>query len=49
MRAIVARTRVKEGREAGFEALAAGLVTESRRESGCLAYDLWRTKRMNAS
>jgi quinol monooxygenase YgiN len=43
MRGIVARIRVKEGREAEFEALAAGLVAESRREAGCLAYDLWRS------
>lgn len=43
MRAIVARIRVKQGHEAEFEALAAGLVAESRDEAGCLAYDLWRS------
>ncbi|MGF6880235.1 quinol monooxygenase YgiN [Paraburkholderia sp. MM5477-R1] len=34
MRGIVARIGVKEGRETEFEALAAGLVAESRREAG---------------
>ncbi|NUA30616.1 putative quinol monooxygenase [Cupriavidus basilensis] len=43
MRAIVAKIKVKEGQEANFEALAAGLVAESRREAGCLSYDLWRS------
>lgn len=43
MRAIVAKIKVKEGQEASFEALAAGLVAESRREAGCVTYDLWRS------
>lgn len=43
MRGIVAKIKVKEGREADFEALADGLVAESRREAGCLSYDLWRS------
>ena len=43
MRAIVAKIKVKQGQEANFEALAAGLVAESRREAGCLSYDLWRS------
>ncbi|SCU75776.1 Antibiotic biosynthesis monooxygenase (modular protein) [Cupriavidus necator] len=43
MRGIVAKIKVKEGREAEFEVLANGLVTESRREAGCLSYDLWRS------
>lgn len=43
MRAIVAKIKVKEGQDANFEALAAGLVAESRREAGCLSYDLWRS------
>ncbi|MFP3552286.1 hypothetical protein SB861_16415 [Paraburkholderia sp. SIMBA_049] len=33
----------KESRNAGFKALATALVTESRREVGCLARDLWRS------
>lgn len=44
MRGIVAKIKVKEGREAEFEALAAGLVVESRAEAGCLSYDLWRSE-----
>lgn len=44
MRGIVAKIMVKEGREAEFEALAAGLVVESRAEAGCLSYDLWRSE-----
>lgn len=43
MRAIVAKIKVKEGQEADFETVAAGLVETSRREPGCLAYDLWRS------
>ncbi|MBP0618895.1 putative quinol monooxygenase [Cupriavidus consociatus] len=43
MRGIVAKIRIKEGREAEFEALADGLVTQSRGEQGCLSYDLWRS------
>ncbi|GAB7545717.1 putative quinol monooxygenase [Cupriavidus sp. 8B] len=44
MRGIVAKIKVKEGREAEFEALAAGLVVESCAEAGCLSYDLWRSE-----
>lgn len=43
MRGIVAKIRIKEGREAEFETLAEGLVTGSRGEEGCLSYDLWRS------
>ncbi len=44
MRGIVARIKVKEGREAEFEALAASLVVKSRAEDGCLSYELWRSE-----
>ncbi|RDK07941.1 putative quinol monooxygenase [Cupriavidus lacunae] len=44
MRGIIAKIKVKEGREAEFETLAASLVVESRAEAGCLSYDLWRSE-----
>lgn len=44
MRGIIAKIKVKEGREAEFETLAAGLVVESCAEPGCLSYELWRSE-----
>lgn len=43
MATLLAHIRVKEGREAEFEAIAAKLYTETHRsETGCLRYEYWR-------
>ena len=40
---LLAHIRVKEGREAEFEAIAAKLYTDTHRsETGCLRYEYWR-------
>jgi quinol monooxygenase YgiN len=44
MRGVIAKIKVKEGREAEFETLAASLVVESSAEAGCLSYVLWRSE-----
>ena len=43
MATLLAHIRVKEGREAEFEAIAAKLYGETHRnETGCLRYEYWR-------
>lgn len=47
MHGIVATLKIKDGVQAEFEAVANGLVEQSRQEPGCRGYTLWRTANAN--